>query len=172
MSRHWHFNTLYYWKKITKNISRIKKKIYVIGFIAAKAGCSVLKLPLYHCIMNPIKIVTCVTWMFIQVSHRKVDLIRKVFKESISTENWVNYTNLVIKAEARFCVIDRTLDNEIELFFPTCLQIVMSMIIVMKCNKYPAICKQFENILEILKINLINAIQFNQNLSISDNCSF
>ena len=78
----------------------------------------------------------------------------------------------MIKAEARFCVIDRTLDNEIELFFPTCLQIVMSMIIVMKCNKYPAICKQFENILEILKINLINAIQFNQNLSISDNCSF
>ena len=43
-----------------------------------------------------------------------VDLIQKVWKENISTENWVKFTNHVIKEEGKFRVMNLILDNEIE----------------------------------------------------------
>ena len=45
-----------------------------------------------------------------------VELVRKVFDESISTEPWVNYTNHAVKEEGNFHMLDHARNNEIELF--------------------------------------------------------
>ena len=36
---------------------------------------------------------------------------------------------------------------------------MMSMVVRIKCNKYPVICKLFENLLEILYIDVLNTVQ-------------
>ena len=76
---------------ILKNI----EKQYVIDSMAEKAGSFVLRLPPYHCILNAIEM----TWnqlkyyvrylnLYTRKPSKGVDLIRKVCKENISTENW------------------------------------------------------------------------------------
>ena len=46
---------------------------------------------------------------------------------------------------------------KLNLLLSTCLKMVMSMIVGMKCNKYPGICKW--NFLEILYINVLNTVK-------------
>ena len=61
-----------------------------------------------------------------------MDLIQKVCKENTSTENWINYTNHVIIEEEKLMELS---------LLSTSLKIEMPMIVVMKCDKYPGICK-------------------------------
>ena len=76
---------------ILKNIV----KQYVIGCMTEKARYSVLRLPPYHCILNP----TELAWNQLKyhVGHLNiytsrplnvVDLIQYLCKENVSTENW------------------------------------------------------------------------------------
>ena len=76
---------------ILKNI----EKQYVIDCMTEKAPYSVLRLPPYHCILNPIEL----AWNQLKchVGHlnvytskplKVVDLIQYICKEDVSTENW------------------------------------------------------------------------------------
>ena len=76
---------------ILKNIV----KQYIIDCMTEKARYSVLRLPLYHCILNP----TELAWNQLKyhVGHLNVytsrplnvvDLIQYLCKENVSTENW------------------------------------------------------------------------------------
>ena len=76
---------------ILKNI----EKQYVIDFMFEKAHYSVLRLPPYHCILNPIEL----AWNQLKyhVGHLNVytskpsnivDLIQYICKENVSIENW------------------------------------------------------------------------------------
>ena len=52
---------------------------------------------------------------------------------------------------------------KLNLLLSTCLKMMMSMIIEIKCNKCPGICKQFQNFSEILYINLLNIVKLVHN---------
>ena len=70
--------------------------------------------------------------MSIQVSHQKLwtssnTYVKKMYPLKIG-----------IKEEEKFGIMDHILNNETEL---TRLKMMMSMIVGMKCNKYPVTCK-------------------------------
>ena len=62
-----------------------------------------------------------------------VELIRKVCKENISTENWANYTNRIVKEQEKFRFMNVLLYSFLKIMMPT--------IVIMKCNKYPGTLK-------------------------------
>ena len=139
---------------VFKNI----EKQYAIDSIAEKTSYSVLPLPPYQCILNPIEMAWN-QWKY-HVLHLNVytnkplkgmNLIRKVCKEHISTENWVN--------RRRKVSYHGPYSWSLNLILFTCLRMMMLIIVGMKCNKYPGICKYFENFIEIFYINLPNTVK-------------
>ena len=52
---------------------------------------------------------------------------------------------------------------KLNLLLSTCLKMMMSMIIDIKCNKCSGICKQFKNFSEISYINLLNTVKLVHN---------
>ena len=52
---------------------------------------------------------------------------------------------------------------KLNLLLATCLEMMMSMIIEINCNKCPGICKQFKNFSETLYINLLNIVKLVHN---------
>ena len=52
---------------------------------------------------------------------------------------------------------------KLNLLLSTCLKIMMSMIIEMKCKKCPGICKQCEPFVEIICINSLNTVKLVHN---------
>ena len=72
------------------------EKLYVIDCMTEKALYSVLQLPPYHCILNPIELAR--NQLKYHVGHwnvytskpsNVVDLIQYICQENVSTENWV-----------------------------------------------------------------------------------
>ena len=97
--------------------ANIPKK-YVIDKMATAAGCSVLRLPLYHRVFNPTEMV----WN--QLKHharhlnihtnqpaKVIDLLR-IFVTRKS--HWENYVSHFIKKEKDFRKMDHIIDNKIE----------------------------------------------------------
>ena len=50
-----------------------------------------------------------------------------------------------------------------KLLLSTCLKMMMSVIIWIKCNKCPGICQWFDSFLEKICLNLLNTIKFVRN---------
>ena len=100
--------------------ANIQKK-YIIDSMAESAGHTVLRLPPYHCMLNPIEMV----WSQLKQKCRReniytnepskvLDLIRNVCNETILPAHWKNYVSHVIKEEENFRKTDHIVDNEIE----------------------------------------------------------
>ena len=84
---------------IFKNI----EKQYAIDSMTEKGGCSVLRLPLYHCILSPIKM----AWNQLKYHVRHLN---------VYTSNPSKVVKIGIKEEEKFRIMDDILDNEIEPF--------------------------------------------------------
>ena len=80
-------------EKILIILENIEKQ-YAINSMAEKTGYSILRLPPYHCILNPIEL----AWnqlkyyvrqlnVYTSKPSKVVDLIQEICKENISTEN-------------------------------------------------------------------------------------
>ena len=52
---------------------------------------------------------------------------------------------------------------KLNLLLSTCLKMMMTMMIEIKYNKCPGICKQFENFSETLYLNLLNTVKLVHN---------
>ena len=97
------------------------QKQYIVDNIAKLAGHSVLRLPPYHCMLNPIEMV----WSQLKQHCRRdnihtnepakvLELIRDVCNTKISLKNWENYVGHTIKVEQNFRKTDHIVDNEVE----------------------------------------------------------
>ena len=89
--------------------------------MATASGYSVLGLPPYHCVFNPIEMV----WnqlkhharhlnIFTSQPAKVVELLRNVCNQKIFKEHWENYVGHVIKQEKEFWEMDFIIDSEIE----------------------------------------------------------
>ena len=96
------------------------KKRFVIDEMASKNGHQVLRLPPYHCCLNPIEMV----WHQLKANVRRqnvysdspekvLDLIRRVC-DKITPDDWSRYVEHVKKEEESFRKRDNFLDYEIE----------------------------------------------------------
>ena len=126
----WFYVKRRYWnsesnsKKVSAIGKHLRKKYWkpvCYWFYVWKSWCSVLPLPPHHYILSRIEMVRNQTKyhvrhlnVYTSQPSKVVDLIQKVWKENISTENWVKFTNHVIKEEGKFRVMNHILDNEIE----------------------------------------------------------
>ena len=83
-------------KKVLIILKNIEKQ-YTIDAMVEETGYSILRLPPYQCILNPIEIAwNQLKYHFLHLNIctdkplKGVNVVRKVCKENISTENWVN----------------------------------------------------------------------------------
>ena len=97
---------------ILKNI----EKQYVIDCMTEKAHYSVLRLPPYHCILNPIELVwNQLKYLVVHLSiytskpSKVLDLIQYICKEDVPLK-------IGIKEEEKFGIMDHILNNKIEIF--------------------------------------------------------
>ena len=107
---------------LKKIIDRNVPKQYVIDSFTKKIGHDALQLPPYYCFKliemteSGLKFHVFQFNVYESQPLKVVELVRKVFDESISTEPWVNYTNHAVKEEGNFRMLDHARNNEIELF--------------------------------------------------------
>ena len=96
---------------------------YKVDLIAQEFGFEVLRLPPYHCVLNPIEMV----WnqfksharrmnVFTSEPAKVVQMIRDVFKEKILPSHCVNYDRHIRKEEETFKKMDGILDTHIDPF--------------------------------------------------------
>jgi len=97
---------------------------YKIDTLAEQRGHEVLRLPPYHCQLNPVEIVWSQVKNYV-ASHNKtfkmadVELtVREAFSV-VTAENWRNYVNHVIKEEEKCWHLDGLVDDVMENFIIT-----------------------------------------------------
>ncbi|XP_066596594.1 uncharacterized protein [Prorops nasuta] len=92
---------------------------YVIDKLAKKYNKEILRLPSYHCELNPIEMVWSMVKQYVK-SHNttfKVQDVKKLLEEGIANvtaENWTNFIRHVIKEEDKFFEIDHIVDDLID----------------------------------------------------------
>ncbi|GFQ67084.1 DDE_3 domain-containing protein [Trichonephila clavata] len=89
---------------------------YKVEEIAKKFGHKILRLPPYHCELNPIEMIWSQVKGYVARGNKtfKLNEIKElVIKgiENVSTQNWANYINHVIKKEKEMWEIDGLIDE-------------------------------------------------------------
>lgn len=102
-------------------LSSVRKQYesYRIDEIAEKQGHTILRLPPYHCELNPIEKVWAQVKGYVASENRtfKADEVRNLTKdafERVSPQNWQDYIKHGMKEEDNMWIIDNLADNTIE----------------------------------------------------------
>ncbi|XP_076282936.1 uncharacterized protein LOC143211640 [Lasioglossum baleicum] len=93
--------------------------IFVIDEYATEHGCTVVRLPPYHCELNPIELAWAKVKEFIRARNTTYKLadVRELVHEAIenvSTDNWQNFIRHAIKEEDRLHELDHITDSVLE----------------------------------------------------------
>lgn len=101
------------------NINKQNYKKYVIEEIAKKRGIEILRLPPYHCELNPIELVWAEVKGNVARNNTtfKLSDVTNLFHKSISevtTEHWQKCINHVMDIEKNMWELDRIIDSSIE----------------------------------------------------------
>lgn len=96
-----------------------KYEMYRIDSLAASEGHSVLRLPPYHCELNPIEMVWAEVKGYVATNNRtfKISDVERLAYEGISkvtSEHWKNYINHVQKVEEKMWELDGLIDGNEE----------------------------------------------------------
>lgn len=107
--------------ELLQTVHSVKHKydIYKIDCLAASLGHSVLRLPPYHCELNPIEMVWSQVKGYVAAQNKtfKLNEVERLCYEAISRvtpENWRNYDSHVQKTEGRMWELDGMIDENVE----------------------------------------------------------
>lgn len=101
------------------NLNKPPYTKYVIDEMALKKNITVLRLPPYHCELNPIELVWAQVKGFVAKRNTTFKLkdVESIFQEAlkqVDSEKWSKCVEHVIKEEARMWELDRMVDETIE----------------------------------------------------------
>lgn len=110
------------------NVHKQKYKIYAIDQMALERNIIVLRLPPYHCELNPIELIWAQVKGFVARNNTvfKLKEVRELFKTAInnvSDENWRNAINHVLKEEQKMWNLDNLVETTVE---PIVINVTMS----------------------------------------------
>lgn len=101
-------------KIVRENKSLYNK--YVVDELAAQSGVTVMRLPPYHCELNPIELVWAQVKGHVARNNRtfKMVEVKKLLEEGLSEvtpEKWVNCINHTKKVENEMCQLNHIIDD-------------------------------------------------------------
>lgn len=109
--------------KLLTKVKAIKTKYqsYVIDEMAKKVGVEVLRLPPYHCELNPIELVWADVKGYVARNNTtfKMADVKKLFQEAldnITAEKWKNCISHVKKEESKLGGLDHEVDKTVDSF--------------------------------------------------------
>lgn len=96
---------------------------YVIDEIAEQYNKTILRLPPYHCELNPIQMVWSMIKRYVKCNNNtfKIQEVKLLFQEGIermTTEHWRNFINYVSNEEKKMWEIDHIVDGIIDKLSP------------------------------------------------------
>lgn len=102
------------------------KKSYVIDNMATNAGHTVLRLPPYHCELNPIELAWAMVKGYVKRENNtyKIDDVQRLLNEAINRvtpENWMNFIKHTIEEENKLWQIDDIMEELIDNLEPCVL---------------------------------------------------
>ncbi|KAL4104685.1 hypothetical protein QTP88_019968 [Uroleucon formosanum] len=116
--------------QLLSKVREIKSKYtsYVVDNLAKDAGHTVLRLPPYHCELNPIELAWAMVKTHVKQNNTsyKIDDVRVILNsaiERVTSENWQNFIQHVIKEEEKMTEVDRNMDEIIDNLEPCVLTI-------------------------------------------------
>ncbi|XP_045540789.1 uncharacterized protein LOC106711875 [Papilio machaon] len=91
---------------------------YVVDEMAAQHGIIVLRLPPYHCELNPIELVWAQAKGYVAKNNKtfKMAEVKKLFEEglqNITCEKWSSWVSHIIKEEEKMYGLDDMIDNDL-----------------------------------------------------------
>ncbi|XP_026746152.1 uncharacterized protein LOC113507498 [Trichoplusia ni] len=94
---------------------------YAVEELAAEYGVTILRLPPYHCELNPIELVWAQTKGYVARNNKtfKIKDVKKLFEEGVkevTPENWRQCINHTIKVEDKMCQLDHIIDECVDSF--------------------------------------------------------
>lgn len=100
---------------------RNQYQTYVIDEMAKEAGVEVLRLPPYHCELNPIELIWADVKGYVARNNTtfKMADVKKLLKEGlnqITAEKWQNCIGHVKKEEKKYGSLDDNIDNTVDSF--------------------------------------------------------
>lgn len=89
---------------------------YVVDNIAKNAGHTVLRLPPYHCELNPIELAWVMVKTYVKQNNNtfKIDDVKNLLNTAIdrvTSENWQNFIEHVITEENKMTDVDHNMDE-------------------------------------------------------------
>ncbi|XP_075989308.1 uncharacterized protein LOC142985180 [Anticarsia gemmatalis] len=89
---------------------------YVVDEMAAQHGITVLRLPTYHCELNPIELVWAQAKGYVARRNKtfKITVVKKLFEEGlqqITPEKWSSCVSHITKEEDKMHGLDHIIDN-------------------------------------------------------------
>ncbi|KAL4085236.1 hypothetical protein QTP88_027095 [Uroleucon formosanum] len=116
--------------QLLSKVREIKSKYtsYVVDNLAKDAGHTVLRLPPYHCELNPIELAWAMVKTHVKQNNTsyKIDDVRVILNsaiERVTSENWQNFIQHVIKEKEKMTEVDRNMDEIIDNLEPCVLTI-------------------------------------------------
>ncbi|XP_060870073.1 uncharacterized protein LOC132944634 [Metopolophium dirhodum] len=104
------------------------KKSYVIDNLVTNAGHTILRLPPYHCVLNPIELAWVMVKEYVkrETNNYTIDDVQRLLNEAINrvtTENWMNFIKHTIEEENKLWQVDDIMEELIENLEPCVLTI-------------------------------------------------
>lgn len=101
---------------------------YVVDNMAKNAGHTVLRLPPYHCELNPIGLAWAMVKTYVKQNNKtfKIDDVKNILNTAIdrvTSENWENFIQHVKTEENKMTEVDRNMDEIIDNLEPCVLTI-------------------------------------------------
>ncbi|XP_060855056.1 uncharacterized protein LOC132932705 [Metopolophium dirhodum] len=116
--------------QLLAKVREIKGKYvsYVVDNMAKNAGHTVLRLPPYHCELNPIELAWAMVKTYVKHNNTtfNIDDVRVLLNtaiERVTSENWQNFIAHVITEEQKMTEVDRNMDEIIDKLEPCVLTI-------------------------------------------------
>ncbi|XP_060864304.1 uncharacterized protein LOC132940594 [Metopolophium dirhodum] len=116
--------------QLMAKVREIKGKYisYVVDNMAKNAGHTVLRLPPYHCELNPIELAWAMVKTYVKQNNNtfKIDDVKNLLNTAIdrvTSENWQNFIEHVKTEENKMTEVDRNMDEIIDNLEPCVLTI-------------------------------------------------
>ena len=106
--------------RLVKEANNIRKyDTYVIDTLAQQSGFTILRLPPYHCILNPIEMIWSQVKGFVARNNttfklKDVKVLAESAMNQVSTEEWKNCIAHVMEEETKFWELDKLSDNVVD----------------------------------------------------------